>query len=120
MPSAAVAAPNLASEGATRWVSIVDMGDYGQSWSDAGAMFKAHVAQADWAGKIKPTRQPLGAVVSRKLKSEQQTTTLPGAPDGRYTVVQFDTQFANKRNAVETVVLADEPTGWKVDGYFIR
>ena len=42
------------------------------------------------------------------------------APDGQYEVLQFDTDFQNKRSAVETVVLAAEPDGWKVDGYFIK
>jgi hypothetical protein len=41
-------------------------------------------------------------------------------PDGEYEVVQFETSFANKAAAVETVVLSREKSGWKVDGYFIR
>jgi hypothetical protein len=45
---------------------------------------------------------------------------MPGAPDGDYEVVKFQTSFARKVGATETVVLAREASGWKVDGYFIR
>jgi hypothetical protein len=62
----------------------------------------------------------LGGVSSRVLKSATKSRSLPGAPDGEYVVVQFQTSFANKAAATETVVLSHEASGWKVDGYFIR
>jgi hypothetical protein len=66
-------------------------------------------------------RTPLGKVVSRKLKSREYTEKMPGAPDGKYVVVQFDTVFANKSSSVETVVPMADPDGsWRVSGYFIR
>ncbi|MBK8632010.1 MAG: DUF4019 domain-containing protein [Sphingomonadales bacterium] len=34
--------------------------------------------------------------------------------------MEFQTNFANRRGAVETVVLAKEGTEWRVVGYFIR
>ena len=66
-------------------------------------------------------RRPLGAVLTRKLKSKTYATELPGAPDGQYVVIQFDTAFQNKRVAVETVppMLADDGS-WLVAGYFIK
>jgi hypothetical protein len=54
------------------------------------------------------------------VKVVTKAKSLPGAPDGDYEVVQFQTRFANKAAATETVVLSREATGWKVDGYFIR
>ncbi|WP_264806548.1 DUF4019 domain-containing protein [Acetobacter estunensis] len=35
-------------------------------------------------------------------------------------MIQFQTRFANKPNAVETVVLSREQPYWRVSGYFIR
>jgi hypothetical protein len=35
-------------------------------------------------------------------------------------VLQFQTSFSQKSDTMETVVLAYEPSGWKVDGYFIQ
>ena len=120
LASSGRAADPPAPRDAQSWVAMVDRGDYGRSWSQAGALFKSHISAADWATQVGSARRPLGALVSRKLKDEKTTTALPGAPDGRYDVVQFDSEFANKKTAVETLVMSQEPAGWKVDGYFIR
>ena len=61
-----------------------------------------------------------GAVSSRTLRSATASSTLPGLPAREYEVVQFQTSFAGMSNAVETVVLTREESGWKVIGYFIR
>jgi hypothetical protein len=105
---------------ATRWVALVDAKRWGESWRAAGALFKSQMQQPRWASTIEPVREPLGAVSSRSLASITQARSLPGAPDGDYEVVRFQTSFANKAGATETIVLAHEATGWKVDGYFIH
>ena len=66
-------------------------------------------------------RKPLGDLISRKLKSALATTELPGAPDGQYVVMQFDSSFTGKKSTIETVTfkLADDRT-WKSAGYFIK
>jgi Protein of unknown function (DUF4019) len=59
--------------------------------------------------------------VFRKLGKTQRAQSLPGAPDGNYVVMQFDTSFANKKNAVETVTFVQEKNGqWKAAGYYIK
>jgi hypothetical protein len=118
--SVAAAGPSSQSADAIKWASLLDKGKYSQSWAEAGTFFKSHVTESEWSSQARPVREPLGAVMSRKLESETETTSLPGAPEGHYDVVKFDTDFENKRGAVETIVLAHEPGGWKVDGYFIR
>jgi hypothetical protein len=46
---------------------------------------------------------------------------LPGAPDGKYVVVQFDTSFQRKKSALETVTPMMEKDGkWRVSGYYIK
>jgi hypothetical protein len=47
---------------------------------------------------LKAVRKPLGKVISREVKSKSHHTSLPGAPDGEYVVIQFDTSFENKLN----------------------
>jgi len=105
---------------ASAWISLMDSKSWEESWSAAGTMFKSQTSQAGWASSSRPVREPLGAVLSRSLKSVVKTSSLPGAPDGQYEVLQFQTRFAQKTDAMETVVLALEPSGWKVDGYFIQ
>ena len=66
-------------------------------------------------------RRPLGAVIERRLRSRQHATSLPGAPDGAYVVILYDTVFENKRAAVETITPMLEPDrARRVAGYFIR
>jgi hypothetical protein len=117
---ALAAASPTAPQEAAGWVSLIDNGAYDQSWSRAGSLFKARIGEADWSKTIEPTRKPLGAILSRTLDGEQAAKSLPGAPDGDYDIVRFNTEFANKHAAVETVVLRREADGWKVNGYFIK
>ena len=66
-------------------------------------------------------RKPLGELLSRKVKSKQLVEKLPGAPDGKYVVIQYDATFQNKASAVETVTPMLDPDGqWRVSGYFIK
>jgi hypothetical protein len=70
---------------------------------------------------MKSVREPLGTVKSRKLQSAKYSTTLPGAPDGEYVVLKYDTSFEKKDSAVETITMALDKDGkWRVVGYYIR
>jgi type IV secretory pathway TrbL component len=110
-----------AEAAASQWLSLTDSAGYGASWEQAAGLFKAAVSKANWESAIQGVRAPLGAVKSRKLKSAQFTKSLPGAPDGEYVVVQFETQFENKAGALETVTPLKERDGsWRVSGYYIK
>jgi hypothetical protein len=66
-------------------------------------------------------RTPLGKLVSREFTSAQYASSLPGAPDGEYVVIQFATAFENKAASVETVTpMMDKDGKWRVSGYYIR
>jgi hypothetical protein len=106
---------------AEAWLAHVDAGNYGQSWIEAAESFKKRIDQPGWKKALDGVRAPLGKTQSRTLKSAKYATSLPGAPDGEYVVLQFDTVFERKREAVETVTPAKEADGrWRVSGYFIK
>ena len=106
---------------AESWLAVVDKSDYAVSYDEAASLFKLAITKEDWLQKIRAARGPLGTVVSRKLKGAQYKTSLPGAPDGEYVVIQYDTSFENKRSAVETITpTRDKDAQWRVSGYFIR
>jgi hypothetical protein len=110
-----------ATKAADRWLKLVDAGDYKQSWDTASSLLKNAVTEDQWAQQVGTARKPLGALVSRKLKSTQYATSLPGAPDGKYVVIQYESVFQNKSAAVETVTpMLDQDGQWRVSGYFIR
>lgn len=112
---------DAAQSAAESWLKLVDAGDYAASWEQAAKVFKGAIRQPDWSQMVAGVRTPLGKVVSRKLKSRQYTEKMPGAPDGKYVVIQYDTVFEHKASAVETVTPMADPDGaWRVSGYFIR
>jgi Protein of unknown function (DUF4019) len=103
------------------WLALVDAGKYGESWKAASGFFKIAVPQGQWEQSLKAVRSPLGKLVSRKLLSKTYMTSLPGAPDGEYLVIQFETSFQNKKSAIETITPMKEKDGkWRVSGYYIK
>ncbi len=110
-----------AQKAAEAWLAEVDAAQYADSWQNASAYFKSAVTREHWIDMVGGVRKPLGKVQSRKLKSAQYTTTLPGAPDGEYVVIQYDTSFEKKAAAIETLaVMLDKDGKWHVSGYFIK
>jgi len=106
---------------AEKWLALTDDGKNGESWKEAAGYFRAAVKQEQWEQSIQAARKPLGKLVSRKVKDTTYKTTLPGAPDGEYVVIRFDTSFENKKSAVETVTpMLDKDGKWRVSGYFIK
>jgi uncharacterized protein DUF4019 len=118
---AAESPEDLAQEAADSWLKLVDDGKYEDSWTQAAKLFKGAVSKEHWRRVAAGVRTPLGKVVSRKVKSRQYLEQLPGAPDGKYVVIQYDTVFERKATAVETVTPMLDPDGtWRVSGYFIK
>ncbi|PEQ11337.1 hypothetical protein B2G71_17395 [Novosphingobium sp. PC22D] len=118
--AAQVAAQAEALDPARRWVALLDEQNWRESWQQSGAYFRSRITADQWAATIRSVREPLGAVRSRVFGKVTRSHSLPGAPDGDYELIEFNTAFANKKGAVETVVLARGSAGWNVVGYFIR
>ena len=112
-PSTVTAAIPAPSDRARQWLTLVDDGNYAQSWNEAGAAFKARAKADAWAKQAVALREPLGAVASRDLKSIDLSQT-------QIAVVRYDSFFAHKIGAVETVTLSFENGGWAVTGYDIK
>ena len=106
---------------AQSWLEIVDSEKYAESWEEAAELFKSAISEEKWAESIQAVRIPLGKVISRKLDSQKYMTSLPGAPDGEYVVIQYKTNFANKKVAIETITpMLDSDGKWRVSGYYIK
>ena len=106
---------------AQSWLNQIDSGKYASSWKDASAYFRGALTEKGWVDALNGARKPLGKLVSRNLSKSQTAQSLPGAPDGNYVVMQFETSFENKKNAVETVTFMQEKDGmWKAAGYYIK
>ena len=112
---------DAAQAAAESWLPLVDAADYDASWEAAAKIFRQSVTKEQWKQAATAARGPLGKLVSRKVKSREYKEQLPGAPDGKYVILQYDSAFENKASAVETVVPMVDPDGtWRVSGYFIK
>jgi len=121
VPLADQAKEKAAVDASKAWLKLVDEGKYAESWNEAAQYFKNAVNKEQWKASLEAVRTPLGKVMSRKLKSKQYTKTLPGAPDGEYVVIQYETSFKNKKNAIETITpMMDKDGKWRVSGYYIK
>ena len=112
-------APAMTS--AASWLATMDRGEYGKGWDDAAATIKEAMPRLKWETTLDTVRRPLGGIVARKLRSATYANNLPGAPEGEYVVIQYDTRFDNRPVAFETVTPMKEKDGtWRVSGYYIK
>ena len=110
-----------ALDAANRWLVLSDAGDGAASWEQAAPSFRAAVSKAAWSDALRHARQPFGALRARRVLSSEFKSSLPGAPDGEYVVIRYDTEFEHKAHAVETVIPArDQDGSWKVSSYFVK
>jgi hypothetical protein len=98
---------------ARQWLVLVDDKNYAQSWSEAAKAFQNRQKVDAWAAEAGAKRAPLGAVASRGLKSIDLSRN-------NICVIRYDTAFARKAAAVETVTLAFENGGWSVTDYSVE
>ena len=106
---------------ATRWLAVIDAGDYPLSWRTAATLLQNSVSQPQWESALQTSRLPLGGVKSRTLKAASYSRSLPFAPDGDYVLMTYETRFESKPLAIETLTtMKDRDNTWKVAGYFIK
>jgi Protein of unknown function (DUF4019) len=110
-----------AQQSAASWLELVDSGKYAESWQSASTLFKAAVTPEQWKSALHASRDPLGKLLARKLTSSTYKTSVPGAPDGQYVVIRYDSTFEHKQSAVETITpMLDKDGKWRISGYYIK
>jgi len=106
---------------AGNWLGMVDSEKYSESWKEAAELFRDAIKEEHWRQSLRAVRKALGKLVKRKIKTKTYRTSLPGAPDGEYVVIQFETSFEHKKSAIETVTpMMDKDGRWRVSGYYIK
>ena len=103
------------------WLTYIDNYQYSESWKNAGEYFKNSIQEGRWFSAMKASREPLGKLIYRKLKSAKYLSYVDGAQDGHYFVVQFDVSYENKKTAIEIITSQKEESGaWRVIEYSIK
>lgn len=104
------------------FLKLVDARKYGESWDLGSDYLKQSVSRGEWTTQLVKTRDTIGDVTSRRLKSSLLQQSPAGAPAGDYLVQTYETVFASQGAAkVETLPLVKDADGrWRAVGYFVR
>jgi hypothetical protein len=106
---------------AYKWLTLLDTGKAGVAWDVASAHLKSVVTRRKWVEGIGEMRKPFGKPDARKAEKFARSHQLPGAPAGDYSIIEFQTEFANGKQATEQVIwMLEKDEVWRVSGYFIR
>lgn len=110
-----------AIDSAQAWLELVDNQKYMESWEETAEFFKSGVPKQNWQEMMSILRKPLGKTLSRELIFQEDTTSIPGAPDGEYVVIHYKTSFEHNERARETIrSRLDSDNSWRVVGYYIN
>jgi hypothetical protein len=114
-------AEKAAMECATKWLVLLDEGNLAASWEEAALHLKSSVSKEKWM-KMLRVRGALGPLMSRKMISaDYAKATLPGAPEGEFVVIHYQSSFEYNSSAVEMITPMLEKDGtWRVSGYSVR
>jgi len=107
---------------ATKWLSVVDAGNYAQAYAMLPARIRSggDALEKQWLDSYRARRTPLGGTLPRKFAKAYFGRTLQGSPDGYYEFLYYKTSFQHKAQAIESVVLTKESGHWQVSGYRIH
>jgi len=95
-----------------KWLTLVDNGQYAQSWEAAAPFFRKRISREEWMERLRSARQPQGTVLSRKIRLVRHGLF--------HTTVKFDTAFSGLKAAVETITCQNQRKGQpQVIGYRI-
>ena len=123
---------------AKKWLTLIDAGNYADSWKETAMFVQGKKTEADWTNYLNTNRTALGKLISRQLAvsipltfsngvptspavAGPITASPPVAPDGPYVFMRFQSSFAEKKDAKEDVTFSLEKDGqWRAVSYFIK
>lgn len=102
------------------FLQYLDRDRYTDSYSYTAELLRSKASREQFVQQTRKMRAGLGASLSRKLLDASYTTSLQDVPPGEYVVLQYKTDFANRKGVVETVTTTYENGYWRVSGYFLK
>jgi len=108
-------------EAARKWLALLDAGKAGAAWDVSSKYLKSVVTRQKWITEMGAARKPFGKIAKRTPTRFARSHSMPGAPDGDYSFIEFETVYANGKQANEHVVwMLEDDEVWRVSGYYIR
>ena len=110
---------SAARDAASRWLKLLDDGDYEEAFEWEAQDFRMTHTQKQFVRYMQARRQPFGKSLGRKVIGLANVRKFVGVPEGNYVSVIFKTVFENKAETAERVVLVRQTAGWRVIDYRI-
>ena len=114
----------VARKVAEAWLALLDSGEYAESWEELSPVVKEMqtergMPKGRWVAAMMSLRkQHLGKLTSRKFVEARFMKSLPGRPDHEGATVQFESDFENRQDVLESVaVIHDKDGKWRVALY---
>lgn len=116
-----VPSPEAAAAAAKAFLAIIDSEKYQDSWLEAASELQSSVPAEKWEATLKSVRQPLGKLVSRKVRSNETAPVPTGGKCTEYRTLIYDSSFESKKAGAETIVLGLDRFGtWKMTSYLVK
>src|SRR2546430_1616832 len=104
---------------ASKWLNLVDDGDYEEAFEWEAQDFRMSRTQKQFVRYMQARRQPFGKTLGRKFIGAANIHKFVGVPEGNYVSILFKTAFENKAETAERVILVKQAVGWRVIDYRI-
>ena len=98
------------------WLSLIDQGKFNEAWDEVSTRLKVRMSKDDWEAMIRNSQRENGKLQTRKLLKVTSSTS----SDRKLVAIQFETDFAKKPSATESIVLEREDDEWRITSYSIR
>jgi hypothetical protein len=110
---------NDARAAASRWLQLLDEGDYEEAFEYEAQDFRMYRTQSQFVRFMQARRAPFGKSLGRKFIGAANIHKFVGVPEGNYESVLFKTAFEKKSETAERVILIKQSIGWRVIDYRI-
>ena len=98
-----------------QWLSLVDSGNYAQTWDDLSDILKTSFTKDEWINDLKSYHEALGKLIKRTRKYITESSE-PSV--GNYLIFQYQSSYEKRKRVGEAVsVIKDKEKNWKVLGY---
>ena len=114
-------AEELLLEDAENFLTQLDQKAFSSAWQQTSPLFRMLNDEAGWKHTQQVLRQAYGPLKSRRFLRLSYRATYAHSPDGSYVIIQYQSQFENKVEATETVVLSCQTdSGCDIREYVLR
>lgn len=113
-------AEKQAERAGVEWLRLLDRNDMDTAWDRTSSELHESISRDQFKEQMQLMREGLGPIITRRLDSATYRTSVPGAQEGQYVVLVFNSRFKDKGRAREVLTMSYNKDKWEPAGYFVR